>query len=988
MRLKTNPRQHRWVKRLGGVLPLILYLIVGVAGGDGLYAQAAEDSFAACQERFRAAPEDYESSYCFYEAAREGRRWQEAEARLERLLAEDPENHWPRVSLGNVHWRLDPSRAEATYRAAAEGFKEQGRAAAEVLARTNLHFFLLRYGAWERAEAELERVVEVAAEADDPIVTARALVLEADHLRLQGRDLETAYRLLRQAEPLLFPDGPVRLRRSCLISLGSSCYRLSRYGEARRYYQRLEELARETGDHNSRALFKYNQANTLLAEMFELPAAGSREKLVSMYREALAVAEAAAHRSAAVQSHRSLGDLLSPFEESRDQARGHIDSCIALAREMGHRRRQAACLRTLGGHLARWGEPRSAVEMLDESLALAKEAGDVRGVTRVWETRMRASWRQGPRSQALAETRLALDAVEHLRDRQPEASGRAGLFAAWADLYYWPAGRLLGGASEKPRKTGSSNLPRGDVEMAFNLAERLRARVLLEILANSRSRGPRGDDEALQAVLKDLVETQRRLLETDLSDVERRRTLRELENIEMREMQAQQRPPMSTSASGDDQEFAALSDVESALAEDEAVLSFQIALWQDVFGDFGGGSWLLATTRRGTRVYRLPDRRVLRPAVRLFRGLFDARDNSEAMAATRLYEQLLADAVADLPPEIRRLVIVPDGDLHLLPFAALRDPASGEPLARRFQLSRVPSATLWLRWRRDSRDDADTPGVTRPDISALALADPLPPAGIESLEARRSAIGALASSDRPPAADRDWALASGDRLGALSHARDEGRAVIRHVGAKSRLLLGADASESFLKSASFDAFGILHFAAHAVIDTERPQRSAVLLGAGAPDEDGLLQPRDIAGLDLRGKVVVLSACQSASGAVLQGEGVLSLARAFFEAGASAVVGSLWRLRDDEAAAFFDRFYRHLADGESVAGALAAAREDRIRAGAPAAAWAGLVVIGDGGVVPVPGGRPSKLPRGLVLAVAVGLLMLVAARSGRRLLVRA
>ena len=88
----------------------------------------------------------------------------------------------------------------------------------------------------------------------------------------------------------------------------------------------------------------------------------------------------------------------------------------------------------------------------------------------------------------------------------------------------------------------------------------------------------------------------------------------------------------------------------------------------------------------------------------------------------------------------------------------------------------------------------------------------------------------------------------------------------------------------------------------------------MLLSAGADNEDGLLQAREIEGLDLEGRIVVLSACQTVSGAVLSGEGVLSLARAFFEAGAQAVIGSRWPIRDEDAAWFFDAFYRGSAKG--------------------------------------------------------------------------
>jgi CHAT domain-containing protein len=141
-----------------------------------------------------------------------------------------------------------------------------------------------------------------------------------------------------------------------------------------------------------------------------------------------------------------------------------------------------------------------------------------------------------------------------------------------------------------------------------------------------------------------------------------------------------------------------------------------------------------------------------------------------------------------------------------------------------------------------------------------------------------------------------------------------------------------------------------------VTDEVNPDRSGVLLAPGAANQDGLLQIREIVDLDLGGRVVVLSACSSNSGVVLRGEGVMSLARAFFQAGAHTVVASLWRLRDDEAADFFAHYYQHLGHGRSVAAAAQAAQQDLIAKGAPAAAWAGIVVLGDGDLVPLPGGR--------------------------------
>ncbi|HEY4592421.1 MAG TPA: CHAT domain-containing protein, partial [Thermoanaerobaculia bacterium] len=146
--------------------------------------------------------------------------------------------------------------------------------------------------------------------------------------------------------------------------------------------------------------------------------------------------------------------------------------------------------------------------------------------------------------------------------------------------------------------------------------------------------------------------------------------------------------------------------IEAGLAPDEALLSFQIAPRDDLQG-FAGGPWLLVSTRRGTRVYPLPkeaERASLETAVSAFVGLIERRDGSEKDLGAALYDRLLSPALADLSRGTRRLILVPDGALHLLPFAAL-------PLPARFQISTVPSAALWWHWRQNTRRSARHPAV-------------------------------------------------------------------------------------------------------------------------------------------------------------------------------------------------------------------------------------------------------------------------------------
>jgi CHAT domain-containing protein len=387
--------------------------------------------------------------------------------------------------------------------------------------------------------------------------------------------------------------------------------------------------------------------------------------------------------------------------------------------------------------------------------------------------------------------------------------------------------------------------------------------------------------------------------------------------------------------------------IEAALSPEEALLSFQIAPRQDFFG-FAGGSWLLVFTRGGTRVYPLSetvDRAHLETAVSALLGLIDRRDGSEAGLATALHAQLLSAALADLPREVHRLVIVPDGALHRLPFAALRPSPEGPPLAGRYPISMASSATLWDRWRRQ-------PG--RSSRAALVLADPLLPAALAETAERR-----------------------GDGAGRLPGARREGRHVLRRSGPGSLLHVGSEAGEAFLKRQDLSRFGILHLAAHAIADEANPEVSAVLLAADAPGEDGRLEVDEIARLDLEGSLVALSSCRSASGALLGGEGVMSLSRAFAAAGSTVVIGSLWPVRDDDAEAFFTVFYDHLAAGETAAGAFSAAQRERLADGAPAQAWAGFVLSGHGDwrLPPGPqnGSGSARFP--VIFGIAAGFFLL-------------
>src|SRR5262249_17956617 len=129
-----------------------------------------------------------------------------------------------------------------------------------------------------------------------------------------------------------------------------------------------------------------------------------------------------------------------------------------------------------------------------------------------------------------------------------------------------------------------------------------------------------------------------------------------------------------------------LDEVQHAMADDEALLCFQVAPRLNLDLDrraVDHGSWVWVIRRDDVTALPIPDREELFPAVSVYLGLFDRRDGSEAASSARLHHSLLEPALAKLPGSVSRLILVPDGILHRLPFDALAPQATGAPLALR-----------------------------------------------------------------------------------------------------------------------------------------------------------------------------------------------------------------------------------------------------------------------------------------------------------------
>ncbi len=590
------------------------------------------------------------------------------------------------------------------------------------------------------------------------------------------------------------------------------------------------------------------------------------------------------------------------------------------------------------------GRPAHPSEALDLADRSAQRASDAH---QVWEhahavlVRAYVLIKSGRREEARLAADAALRELEELRRKQEDIEVRIRYEDTLAFAY-----ELVAGLALDPR---FGEIREGDVDYAFSVTERMRARALLEdVLARDRAKGLWQRDEML--LRGRITSYQELLLDASSSPSARLAAVVELRAAESQLLDLRTN---GVNLPRQDDAFPSLKAIQAELSPREALVSFQEwspeARTDAPFVD--GRSWATIVTRSAIRVAQIPNADQLELRVNFFRQVLGRRDGSERSGSTVLYQALMKQVLEVLPPEVSHLVLIPDGPLHQLPFDALLMTPSGPFLAERFNVTLVPSAAIWLAIRRRPH----APGGL---ALALVVANP----GLSS------------------GAARQWA-ARGQHLEELTQAYDEGQRAVRAFPPGSRLFSGASASKSSLVSMSLAPFTLLHFATHSIVDPVAPERSAIVLASGSASDDGLLRVEDISKLGLAGKTVVLAACSTSEGLIRRSEGLMSLSRPFLAAGGQAVVGTLQRVRDAESSRFFDEFYSALEKGNSLADSLCAAKRARIRAGAPPAAWSGFVLLGNGDAAPR-AADPSDSRTVAELVCAAGVMVAVGFRLSR------
>ncbi len=756
--------------------------------------------------------------------------------------------------------------------------------------------------------------------------------------KAQGR-LHEAAGALSRALTLVGETGDVEAESMILGNLGELCAWMGLHGRAEDFYTRALALNRDRGAVEPAAR---NLAGLATVER----RTGDLEGSLARYREALRLLEQAPSTRSWAEVRHGLGLTLVEMGRFREAEIAYREAEIAF-RDSG-RQLQGAWVRLNAGWLFdTWGRHSEALQAFSTAREEFRSAGDLTGEGSSLFGLARTAAAEGDPTKALGLMEEALAIIEGIREDALATSFRAGFLDSKYAYYQFLVDLLVTRHQVEPSA--------GFDRLAFIASERARARSTLDQLqATISEKRLAAPAERLDVDGQDLFELLERTVHSHR--VEERGTRIEYAPAGLPLSALLLKRDVLEGGRQADLAHPPVVDLAAArqlLAPDTALLVYNL-------GEDRSFLWWL--TRTEFQVFVLPGRlEIEHLAHAVYEALHGSRTSSAETEPTerllRLSEILLGP-VAGLLDE-QRLIIVPDGTLHLLPFSVLQVGRPGaeavglEPLVARHEITRIPSVSVLAMLRERELTRRSPPGelaiVADPVFSRW---DPRVTGGTGVARRAMTLSTEAESRAEQPAfrAARDIGL---DRLVRLEASGREGRTLASLAPASRRFLAeGFAANRETVRGGILSRYRIVHFATHALLNIDHPELSGIILSlrdeAGEP-RHGFLPAYEVYDLELPADLVVLSACRTGLGKHYRGEGLTELPQSFLYAGATRVVVSLWDVEDEATAAFMESFYRALLEERlRPSAALRAAqlefhRSERWR---QPVNWAGFVLLGD------------------------------------------
>ena len=536
---------------------------------------------------------------------------------------------------------------------------------------------------------------------------------------------------------------------------------------------------------------------------------------------------------------------------------------------------------------------------------------------------------QGRNAQALLYYDTAIKFIEDLRGSLSSTEFRSLFLANKISAYEHAIDILLTAADRTPdevhldaRFAKASLTP---VEVAFFYAESTKARSFLELLYKART------VDLADRIPRNLAEQEQRLLSTlnsiQTSGIGQSETQREILKRSKRELDE-----LIARLRKDYPDYASIRYPEPVMAgniplrANEVLLAYKVNPRKTFL-------WIIEKGKKPSIIEIAVTREELIRKVGEFRSELENPNRLNAYNPEKglsLGRLLVEEALRRIDPD-KNIIITPDGVLNMLPFEALtagRTKNTTQYLGEKYKISYYPSASIMATMRRFK----ENPKLSLP---LFALGDPVYEDSDVRYSRRRSDNIVLASADPAPGFNlRSTLVRNGFSLPRLPETRDE----VLKIGAlfgyqanNRNIKLDMDASKSELLKSDLGIYRFIHFATHGLLSGDIPyilEPALVLSQPGNRNpEDGFLKMSEILELKLNADAVVLSACKTALGKEIAGEGIVGLSRAFMLAGAKSVIVSLWSVESNSTAVLMKRFYSHLKLRKSKEEALRLAKQE-------------------------------------------------------------
>jgi CHAT domain-containing protein/Tfp pilus assembly protein PilF len=841
---------------------------------------------------------------------------------------------------------------------------------------TNLGVNYYSRGEYQQALELFEQGLSMGPVKRDNAMTARALSNIGMIKRVFGDNvaaLDYVQRSLRLAEQA----GDKKVLSTVLNNMAVIHRDQGNYARALEYLENSLTLSEAAGDKPTISL-ALNNIGTIHGTQ------GNNSQALEYFQRSLKIAQAGDDKSLIANLLNNIGLT---YHRHRDYPRAleYYQQSLALSEQLNNKRLAALTLNNIGRFHRDQGDHKRALDYYQQSLAIREQFNDTAGMAYVLNHIGFLHYLQGDYQQALQFSSRSIDIATRLVNpdqlwRGYELAGRAHTSLKQFDeaekdltnaINIIEKMRYLvgGGELERQRFFEDKISPyTAMVELAFSrnrpvdaltYGELAKARALLDVLRNGRipinkamSLEEQEKERTLNAELTALnvqIYDQRQRPKPNLdriAELEPRREQARMahENfltslyVKHPELKVQRgEAPLITPAEA----AALIPDVATAIVE--FVVTEQQSFLTVLTRDQKNTASPLNITLYSLKITSTQ----LSEQVDEFRRMLAERDLRYQDAARQLYDLLLKPAEEQLRGK-KTLCVVPDRALWELPFQALQ-PRTGVHLIEDHTLFYAPSLSV-LREVTKQQSSARRNGQQTVKVSDRRGSLSHPPKTL--LAFGNPQVG----GQQPQATLRGVDSEMG--FGPLPEAEKEVKTLARLYGtAHSHVFIGAEASEAVVKNEA-PKHEVLHFATHGLLDNRNPMFSYLVLTQTAedPNEDGLLEAREIINMDLHAKLAVLSACQTARGRVGAGEGVIGMSWALFVAGVPTTVASQWRVDSESTTSLMIDFHRRLttrranpklreAKAESLRqAALGLLRSERYR---HPFYWAGFVMIGDG-----------------------------------------